>query len=136
MIGYNLRLALRNIRRNPVLSGLMVAAIGIGIGASMSMVTVNYRFAANPIPHRSDVLHYVRLDSWSPEQPWNNGNSPPSQLTYLDATALMREQRAYRQAMMSGARVSVEPADREQRPFFAAARVAAGVLLAQMNGRW
>lgn len=119
---YNLRLAARNIRRNPVLSGLMVAAIGIGIGASMSMVTVNYRFGADPLPDRSDVLHYVRLDSWSAEQSWQNQNRPPNQLTYLDATALMRAKRAHRQAMMSGARMSVEPADPEVRPFFAAAR--------------
>ena len=133
LFAYNLRLAGRNIRRTPVLSVLMVAAIGIGIGASMSMVTVNYRFAANPLPEKSDVLHYVRLDSWSPEQPWNNGNAPPSQLTYLDASALMREKRAFRQAMMSAARMSVEPPDREQRPFFAATRATTADFFAMFN---
>ena len=30
LLGYNFRLAVRNIRRNPVLSALMVAAIGVG----------------------------------------------------------------------------------------------------------
>ena len=65
MFNYNLKLALKNIRRTPILSALMVAAIGIGIGISMSMVTVNYRFQINPIPQKSDVLHFVQLDSWS-----------------------------------------------------------------------
>lgn len=119
LVAYNFGLAARNIRRTPILSLLMVAAIGIGIGASMSMVTVNYRFQSNPIPHKSDVLHYIRLDNGDPNQ---QSESPPSQLTYLDATALMREQRAFRQAAMSRARMAVEPADREQRPFFANAR--------------
>lgn len=119
LLAYNFRLAARNIRRSPVLSLLMVAAIGIGIAASMSMVTVNYRFQANPIPARSDVLHYVRLDNGDP-----NGQSeaPPPQLTWLDATALQREQRAFREAAMSRARMAVIPSDREQRPFFAEAR--------------
>jgi putative ABC transport system permease protein len=119
LLAYNLWLALRNIRRNIVLSILMVAAIGIGIGASMSMVTVNYRFQSNPIPEKSDVLHYVRLDNWDPNS--ENGD-PPNQLTYLDATALLRAKRAYREAAMSEARMAVVPPDREQRPFFAGAR--------------
>jgi len=122
LFGYNLRLAARNIRRNPVLSLLMVAAIGIGIGASMSMVTVNYRFQSNPIPAKSDVLHYVRLDSWSPDEPYQGGEAPPPQLTYLDASALMRANAAYRQAMMSRARLALEPPDRDLRPYFVQAR--------------
>lgn len=115
---YNLKLALRNIRRNPVLSSLMVAAIAIGIGASMSMVTVNYRFAQNPIPHKSDVLHYVRLDSWSADFPFAGGQRPPNQLTYLDATALLEAGRARRQVAMSRASLAVEPPNPDERPFF------------------
>ena len=115
---YNLKLALKNIRRNPILSALMVAAIGIGIGASMSMVTVNYRFSLNPIPHKSNVLHYVRLDNWSADFPANEGRAPPSQVTYLDATALMRAKRAFRQVAMSRSALAVEPANPDERPFF------------------
>ncbi|MDT8399309.1 MAG: ABC transporter permease [Pseudomonadales bacterium] len=118
LLSYNLKLALRNIRRNPVLSALMIVAIGIGIGASMSMVTVNYRFSMNPVPQKSDVLHFVRLDSWSADFPFNDGKAPPNQMTYLDATALLREHRAFRQAMMSRSSLAVEPENREERPFF------------------
>lgn len=121
LFGYNLGLAVRNVRRNWVLSALMVAAIGIGIGASMSMVTVNYRFKADPIPRKSDVLHYIRLDSGDPTNQSEN-STPPPQLTYTDATGLLRADRPYRQAAMSGARLAVMPPDREQRPFFANAR--------------
>lgn len=81
MFNYNLKLALKNIRSTPILSALMVAAIGIGIGISMSMVTVNYRFQINPIPQKSDVLHYVQFDSWSADFPYNEGQSLPNQMT-------------------------------------------------------
>ena len=126
LLDYNFKLALKNIRRNPVLSALMVAAIGIGIGASMSMVTVNYRFGMNPIPQKSDVLHYVRLDSWSADFPFNDGQSPPNQMTYLDATALMKAKRAFRQAMMSRSTLAVEPENRDERPFFVNVRATTG----------
>jgi putative ABC transport system permease protein len=96
----------------------MVAAIGIGIGASMSMVTVNYRFSMNPIPHKSDVLHYVRLDSWSADFPFNEGRNPPNQVTYRDATALLAAKRAFRQVAMSEVSLAVEPPGRDERPFF------------------
>jgi putative ABC transport system permease protein len=130
LMAYNFWLALRNIRRNVVLSILMVAAIGIGIGASMSMVTVNYRFQSNPIPEKSDVLHYVRLDSGDPN---SQNNAPPDQLTYLDATALLRAKRAFREAAMSAARMAVVPPDREQRPFFATARATSADFFAMFD---
>jgi len=83
------------------------------------MVTVNYRFQANPLPEKSDVLHYIRLDSGDPN---GQADGPLPQVTYIDATALLRAGRAYRQAAMSRARMAVEPPDRDQRPFFADAR--------------
>lgn len=124
LIRYNVKLGIKNIRRNPVLSALMVAAIGIGIGASMAMITVNYRFGSNPIPHRSDVLHYVRLDNWNPDFPFQDGTgvTVPSQVTYLDATALLGAKRAYRQAAMSGSTLAVEPSNRDERPYFVEVR--------------
>ncbi len=123
MFNYNLKLALKNIRRTPILSALMVAAIGIGIGISMSMVTVNYRFQINPIPQKSDVLHYVQLDSWSADFPFNEGESLPNQVSYRDAKALLDSRKAFRQAMMSRASLAVEPENRDERPFFVEVRV-------------
>ena len=124
LIRYNVKLGIKNIRRNPVLSALMVAAIGIGIGASMAMITVNYRFGSNPIPHRSDVLHYVRLDNWNPDFPFQDGTgvTVPSQVTYLDATALLGAKRAHRQAAMSASTLAVEPSNRDERPYFVEVR--------------
>ena len=118
LLQYNLKLALRNIRRNPILSALMVAAIGIGIGAYMTILSINYTMGSNPIPSKSDELYYVRLDNWGAEEAFWDDRGPPPQLTYLDATALMKAGRAYRQAAMSRASLAIEPDDPEQRPFF------------------
>ena len=66
MFSYYLKLGWLSIRRNPFLSALMIAAIAVGIGASMTIITVNYVMSGNPIPQKSDQLFYVQLDSWDP----------------------------------------------------------------------
>jgi len=42
MFTYYLKLATISIRRNIVLTALMILAIGLGIGACMTTITVNY----------------------------------------------------------------------------------------------
>jgi hypothetical protein len=39
MSGYSFELAIRSLRRNFMLTALMVAAVGVGIGTSMTMLT-------------------------------------------------------------------------------------------------
>ena len=77
MFTYYLKLALNSIKRTPILSVLMITAIALGIGACMTTITVNYMMSANPIPHKSDQLFYVRLDNWDPNFGWgDNGDAP------------------------------------------------------------
>ena len=66
MFSYYLKLGWLSIRRNPLLSTLMVVAIAVGIGASMTIITVNHVMSGNPIPQKSDQLFYVQLDSFDP----------------------------------------------------------------------
>ena len=89
MFSYYLRLAWASMRRTPVLSGLMVLALGLGIGAFMTTFTVYYLMSGDPIPHKSDRLFYVQVDAWDPERPWDDDdpNEPPNQLTYRDMMA-------------------------------------------------
>ena len=58
MFGYYLDLALRSLKRNPVLTGLMVLAIALGIGASMTTLTVLHVLSGDPLPGRSADIHY------------------------------------------------------------------------------
>ncbi len=50
MFNYYLGLALRSLKRNIVLTVLMIAAIGVGIGASMTTLTVFRAMDNDPIP--------------------------------------------------------------------------------------
>ena len=122
MFSYYLKLGWLSIRRNPLLSMLMVAAIGLGIGASMSILTVNHAMSGNPIPQKSDRLFYVQLDSGDPNDKSDDGFEPPDQLTYLDAMALMRDHKAFRQVASNRSGLVLEPQGKDERPFAVSSR--------------
>ena len=48
----------------PGLTALMVLGIALGIAASMTTLTVLHVMCSDPIPWKSDQLHYVQLDNW------------------------------------------------------------------------
>jgi putative ABC transport system permease protein len=123
MFAYYCRLGLRSLRRNGVLTVLMIAAIGVGIGASMTTLTVFRAMSGNPIPRKSHQLFAVQLDNAGP----NNGNEANEdklydQLSYIDAGALMKSHIAIRQSASYLTRLSSRPADPKQKPFKLAAR--------------
>lgn len=117
MFNYYLKLGWLSIRRNPLLSTLMVAAIAVGIGACMTTITVNYLMSGNPIPHKSDQLFYVQLDSWDPNTSSEEPLEPPDQLTYTDAMALMRADKAFRQVASNRSGLVLEPQGEGELPF-------------------
>ena len=118
MFSYYLKLGLLSIRRNPLMSTLMIAAIAVGIGASMTIITVNYVMSGNPIPQKSDQLFYVQLDSWDPNNAEDDGSfEPQDQLTYIDAMALMKAGKAYRQIASNKSGLVLEPQGDDERPF-------------------
>ena len=90
MFTYHLRLAIKSLRRNPVLSGLMIAAIALGVGVCSTTLTVYRLMSANPIERRNDVLYAVTLDNWGPQEPWSEKRPElaPMEVTHVDATAL------------------------------------------------
>lgn len=117
MFSYYLKLGLLSIRRNPLMSTLMIAAIAVGIGASMTIITVNYVMSSNPIPQKSDQLFYVQLDSWDPNNEDEDGFEPPDQMTYIDAMALMKDKKAFRQIASNRSGLVLEPQGEDERPF-------------------
>ena len=124
MFGYYLKLALKSIKRNPILSALMVAAIALGIGSSMTTITVNYLMSADPIPEKSQQLFYVQVDSWDPTSPYNDDNNdPPNQLTWTEATNLMAAKKAKRQTAMAKSGAVIEPSNPDDKPFEASIRL-------------
>ena len=117
MLRYYLKLGVLSIRANWALSLLMVAAIAIGIGACMTIVTVRHVMSDNPIEHKNDQLFHVQLDNWNPNDPYEDPNEPPEQVTYLDATALLEAGRAHRQVISFKSDRVVQPAGDGVLPF-------------------
>jgi putative ABC transport system permease protein len=108
MFAYYFDLALRSFRRNKALTALMVLAIALGIGASMTTLTVFHVLSGNPIPQKSDKLFYVQLDP-AGKDGYTPGEEPADQVTRFDAEALLRAKRGDHQAMMTGGSVGIEP---------------------------
>src|SRR5262245_12499038 len=118
MLLYNLRLALKSLRRSLVHSVLVVAAIAVGIAVSTLFSTIRHVFVRDPIPEKSAVLHYVRLDSWDPLHPYpgDDPTRPPAQITYRDMTAIMKSDIPVRQSGMFKASLYVFPGPKRGRP--------------------
>ena len=55
MFRYYFLLGLRSLRRNPVLTALMVLTLAVGVAASMSTLTILHVMSGDPIPHKSDA---------------------------------------------------------------------------------
>ena len=125
MFGYYLNLALHSLKRAPILTGLMVLAIGLGIGASMTMLTVLHVMTDDPLPGRSAQLYTPHLDPL-PLDHKRRGDSPDptDDMTWPDAMALLKAHRAVRQAAMSGGSLLLRPARADLRPFYVAGRYA------------
>jgi putative ABC transport system permease protein len=117
MFTYYFRLGLRSLRRNMVLTVLMIAAIAVGIGACMTALTVFRAMSGDPIPQKSSRLFAPQIDNWGPDK--HNNGSPDrleSQLSYTDVMGLMNAHAARRQTGMFAARLSLQPADPKQKP--------------------
>ncbi|MGH8213321.1 MAG: ABC transporter permease [Rhodanobacteraceae bacterium] len=108
MFAYYFNLALRSLKRNPALTGLMVIAIGFGVAASMITYSVFRAVSGNPIPDKSSQLFTPQIDSWGPQQ--NLEGEPPDALNYVDAMALMRAHPAKRQTLLYPVSLPVLPA--------------------------
>ena len=123
MFAYYLDLGLRSLKRNPVLTALMIFGIALGIAASMTSLTLLHVMGSDPIPWKSDKLHYVQLDNWDPNQAYDTDNNyPPDQVTYRDAQALMEAGKADKQAAMYKVSFPIQPENPEVKPFLSLGR--------------
>ena len=116
MLAYYLRLGLRSLRRNPILTALMVLAIGFGVASSMTTYAVFRAVSGNPLPAKSSQLFAPQIDIWGP-QSRAQGLDLPDELSYTDAIALMRAHKARYQAAMYPVGYTAIPQDAASEPF-------------------
>jgi putative ABC transport system permease protein len=116
MFGYYLDLALRSLKRNRMLTALMIVAIAVGIGASMTTLTVMHLLSGDPLPGESAHIFYPQVDP-SPDtdpqhQPWDV-------MDYHSAMDLWSAHRADRQALLASATIKLRAPDVSQPPTMA-----------------
>jgi putative ABC transport system permease protein len=117
MFGYYFRLGLRSLKRNVILTALMVAAIGVGIGACTTALTVFRAMSGDPIPQKSSRLYVPQIDNWGPDK--HAAGSPDHlepQLSYIDVVGFMKAHAAKRQTGLYATLQTLRPADPAQKP--------------------
>jgi putative ABC transport system permease protein len=118
MFGYYLDLALRSLGRNRVLTTLMVLALGLGIGACITTLTVYRLLSGDPLPQKSAQLFYPQLDPYPKDESFSRSGKMPWLMTYVDAMNLLREHKAERQTAIALSNVKVTPPVAGGKPFF------------------
>jgi len=115
MLTYYIELAVRNLKRSPGLTLLMVLTIGFGVAASMTTYSVFRAVSGDPIPWKSSQLFVPQIDMWGPTGRGADGE-PPDAMDYTDAMKLMRDHRAKLQSAMYQISPSIVPADAGKHP--------------------
>ena len=124
MFGYYLRLGFKSILRHPALSFLMMLAVGLGIGVSMTLFSLHFTMSSNPIPEKSDELFAVRIDNWEPDEPYydERPDEPPPQLTFRDSQALLASTVPTRQVAMHKSYFTLNPDEGDVKPYLVVSR--------------
>ncbi len=130
MFAYHLRLGLKSLKRNPVLTALMIGAIGLGVGVCLTTLNVFHLASGNPIALRNDVLYAVQVDNWDPQQPWDDDRPelPPTEITHREAMAILASDIPDRKVVMHKGGFVLAPGDEnsEVKPYLVELRLTPG----------
>lgn len=109
MFRYYLALGLKSLRRAPVLTALIVMILAVGIGASMTSLTMLLVMSGDPIPHKSDRLFVPQLDIGAMNASYAPGEDPDLQMSWTDVDNLLRDARGKRQTALYGVGPTIDP---------------------------
>jgi putative ABC transport system permease protein len=109
MFSYYFKLGLRNLRRNPALTALMVLTLAVGVAASVSTLTILHVMSGDPMPHKSSRLIVPLFDN-GPTKGYAPGDEPnDNQLSYGDVQRLLASGKGERRTAIMGIGASIEP---------------------------
>ena len=120
---YNLSIAAKSLRRNPILTAVIIGGIALGICVSTTFTTVRHMFTRDPLPGKSQKLFYVRLDNWDKDNAYpanagsGNARRVPPVITYKDAMELRRSSIPVRQTVSYNGQLPIFPDRKVSRPF-------------------
>ena len=117
MFAYYFRLGLRNLRRNPALTALMVLTLAIGVAASVSTLAILHVMSGDPMPHKSERLVSVVFNN-GPLEGYSPGDEPnDDQVSYTDAVNLLAGRQGARRTAMMGLDGAIQPERKDLAPF-------------------
>jgi len=119
MFFYYLKLGAVNLKRNPVITALMVITLAVGVAAAMTTLTILRGMSGDPIPEKSDRLFYAQIDT-GPAGRESSSGEPDAQMSYTDAMNLWRAAKATRQTPLMGTSGTISPERKDLSPFITA----------------
>ena len=117
MFRYYLKLGLKSLRRAPVLTALIVMILAVGIGASMTSLTMLLVMSGDPIPHKSDRLFVPQLDIGAMNASYAPGEDPDLQMSWTDVDNLLRDAKGLRQTALYGVSPTIDAGRDDLPPF-------------------
>jgi putative ABC transport system permease protein len=111
MFNYYLKLGLRNLRRNPILTTLMVITLAVGVAASVSTLTILHVMSQDPIPHKSSLLLVPVIDSASMNGYVPGERTEDQMMTYTDTMNLFAQKIGADRTALYSIRSAVESPD-------------------------
>lgn len=117
MFRYYLKLGLKSLRRAPVLTALIVMILAVGIGASMTSLTMLLVMAGDPIPQKSDRLFVPQIDIGPMNGSYRPNEEPERQMSWTDVDNLLRDAKGLRQTALYGVAPAIDPGREDLPPF-------------------
>ena len=117
---YYLFLGWRSLWKTPVISVLMMLALGLGMSFSLVVLTLFDSTRHNPMQHKIDSLFAVQLDNWSDDPAkifvWSK-NFVPTALNFRDAKAVLASDIPVRKTVLSASGAMLDnPSQPEKSP--------------------
>ncbi|EIT72043.1 MULTISPECIES: ABC transporter permease [Hydrocarboniphaga] len=131
MIGYYFKLGLRQLRRSPALTALVIVTLAVGVAASMSTLTVLYMMSSDPIPQKSNRLFTVTIDNRPADN--NDEEGKARGLSWIDVKNLREGAQGVRRSGMYGTAGIIEPERQGIRNFIASGMAVDRDFFAMMN---
>jgi putative ABC transport system permease protein len=116
MMAYHLKLAWLSFRKTPVMSSLIIGAIGLGIGVCISLLTVYVLMIKDPAPGFSDRLFTYKLDNQAVETAETSTAMKHPLVGYRDAMNIIKSDIPVNQSLHYQTAAVIYPANTNQSP--------------------
>ena len=124
MFAYHVRMAWLSLKKTPVLSGLIVSAIGLGIGVCISILTVYSLMTTDPLPGLSGQIYTYKLHNQPELVDGRSEDEAPERVGYKDAMNLLSSDIPLRQSLHYQTAAVFYPNEVNQTPFSDEVRLA------------